>query len=129
MAKLLGNFKLTEIDRTYFDTVTVYRKVSKKQDNGSTKMVKTIIYEEIPCAYSIGTRPSLNSITEDHYRQQDAVNRIRTQHRLFCNPSYLIQQGDELQINANGRTIIATSGEPFVYPAHQHMHVQEIRYA
>jgi len=131
MARILQNYAPMEIEQTYFDVMDIYRMVESVQTNGSIKMVRQVIYEGIPCAYSVGTRPNLNSVMENSYynNESGSANRVRTQPRVFCSPAIFLKQGDEFIITTNYRYVTVTAGEPVVYPCHQVMHVQEVRYA
>ena len=117
------------IEATYFDRCDVYRMEDVQQDNGSYKQQRVKVFEDLSCALSIGSRPVINSITENDYKQGDVANIVKTQDRLYLNPSYIIKQGDELIIRRYGREIKATAGNPFVYDSHQVLIVENISYA
>lgn len=120
---------IRSIEDTYFDSVSVYRNAKVKQTNGSFKFERTQVYQDLKCALSIGTRPSLNSITDGSFKQDEIVNLVQTQDRLFLSPEFIIQQGDEVIISHQGRNITATAGLPYLYDSHQVLHVEEMRYA
>lgn len=117
------------IELTYFDTCEIWRMTNVSQPNGSLKQQRTQLYSAVPCALSIGTRPALNTITKGSYRDDEVLNQIETQDRLYLNPSYVVNQGDEIRITHQGRLITATAGFPFIYDSHQVMVVQNIGYA
>ncbi len=117
------------IESTYFDKCDVYRMDNVSLPNGSVKQQRIKVYENIPCALSIGSRPVLNSLTENDYRQGEALNRIQTQDRLYLSPFLIINQGDEIQISHYGRQIKATAGNPFLYDTHQILIAENINYA
>lgn len=121
---------INPIEKTYLDTCSVYRMVSAKQSNGSLKQTRTSVYSNIPCAYSVGTRPALNQMmATGKVRQTDVADLIKTQDRMYLNPSYTILQGDEIVVTRYGRTYNLYAGRPFVYDTHQQLHVQEMDYA
>lgn len=117
------------IESTYFDTCQVWRMGNVLQANGSYKQARTQIYSNVKCALSIGTRPALNTITDSSFSSKEVLNQIQTQDKLYMNPSYIIQQGDEIIISHASRSLTVTSGLPFVYDSHQVMHIENIRYA
>lgn len=117
------------IELTYFDTCTIKRMGNVLQANGSYKQARQTIYSNVSCALSIGSRPAINTITDKMYNREDVLNQIHTQDKLFLNPSYIIQQGDEVTVTRNGRTITAQAGQPFVYDTHQQITLDNIRFA
>ena len=117
------------IESTYFDTCSVWRMTNVLQANGAYKQQRTQVYTAVPCALSIGTRPALNTITKGSYDYDEVVNQIQTQDKLYLNPSYIVNQGDEVIVSHQGRSITATAGLPFAYDSHQMLIVENIRYA
>lgn len=117
------------IESTYFDTCEVWRMADVEQPNGSIKQQRQRIYTNIPCGFSQGSIPAVNSITEGKYKQDEDVNKVKTQDKLYLNPSYLIKQGDQLIITHFGRTIKTTAGNPFIYDSHQVLYVEGTTYA
>ena len=117
------------IESTYFDTCEVWRMADVEQPNGSIKQQRTKIYSNILCAFSQGSTPSTNSITEGSYKKDEDVNKIKTQDKLYLNPSYIIKQGDSVIITHYGRTIKTTAGTPFIYDSHQVLWVEGTTYA
>lgn len=117
------------IELTYFDTCTIKRMVNVQQPNGSYKQERQTIYSNISCALSIGSRPAINTITDKMYDREEALNQVHSQDKLFLNPSYIVQQGDEVVVSRNGRTITAQLGNPFVYDSHQQITLDQVRFA
>lgn len=117
------------IEATYFDKCDVWRMDNVKQPNGAVKQQRTQIHADVKCALSIGTRPALNTVTDGMYKSNELINQVQTQDKLYLNPSFVIEQGDELIISHMGREITAQAGLPFIYDSHQVLHVQNIRYA
>lgn len=117
------------IESTYFDICEVWRMADVEQPNGSIKQQRTRIYFNVPCGFSQGSIPSVNSITEGSYKQKEEVNKVKSQNKLYLNPSYVINQGDQIIITHYGRTIKATAGTPFLYDSHQVLQVEELTYA
>lgn len=117
------------IESTYFDTCQVWRMGNTLQANGSYKQERQQVYDNVPCALSIGSRPAVNSITDKMYQRDQALNQVHRQDELFLSTSYIIQQGDEIIVSRNGRTITAQAGQPFVYDSHQQLHLDELRWA
>lgn len=117
------------IEQTYFDTCTINRMSNVLQTNGSYKQQRTPVYTNISCALSLGSRPAINSITEKMYNREEVLNQIHSQDKLFLNPSYIVQQGDEVVVSRNGRTITAQLGQPFVYDSHQQVVLDQVRFA
>lgn len=125
----VGEFMIDPIELTYFDTCEVWRMADVEQPNGSIKQQRTRIYTNIPCGFSQGSSPSVNSITEGRFKKEDDVNKVQTKDKLFLNPSYLIQQGDKIVITHYGRTLNTTAGFPFIYDSHQVLVVEGTTYA
>lgn len=117
------------IELTYFDTCDVYRMVTMPQPNGSLKQERTKVYTGIKCAYSKGSRPATNSITEGSFKVGESINQIDTANVLYLNPKTTILQGDELVIMTQGRAFRVTAGLPFIYPTHQQLTVEVNRNA
>jgi hypothetical protein len=117
------------IELTYFDTCNVYRLDNVLQANGSYKQARTQIYSNVKCALSVGNRPVVNTITEGSFKTDTVLNQIHTQDKLYLNPSFLINQGDEVIVSHQGRTIKATCGLPYVYDSHQVVTVERFTYA
>jgi hypothetical protein len=117
------------IEQTYFDTCTISRMGNVVQTNGSLKQQRVPVYTNIKCALSIGSRPAVNTITDKMYNRDDVLNQIHSQDKLFLNPSYIVQQGDEVVVSRNGRTITAQLGNPFVYDSHQQVTLDNVRFA
>jgi hypothetical protein len=117
------------IEATYFDKCDIYRLAKTQQPNGSYKQQRTLIYSSLPCAYSKGSRPAINTITDVLGKETDVANMIMTRDKLYLNPSYIVNQGDEIIITRYGREFTVTAGLPFLYDSHQVLAVEDIRYA
>lgn len=126
----VGEFIMAEaIESTYFDTCEVWRMADVDQLNGSVKQQRTRIYTGVPCGFSQGSTPAVNTMTEDSYTQGETVNRVKTQDKLYLNTSYEVRQGDSIIITHFGRTIKTTAGNPFLYDSHQVLYVEGTTYA
>lgn len=112
------------INSTYFDKCDVSRLQNVLQPNGSYKQQRVVVASNINCALSIGQRPSINSITKNEFSYDEVVNQVNAAYKVYMNPTTVIQQGDELTITHNGRTVIATAGLPYVYDVYQVFTVQ-----
>lgn len=117
------------IEQTYFDTCSIWRMGNVLQANGSYKQQRQQIYVDVPCALSMGSRPAINSITDKMYNREEVLNQVHSQDKLFLNPSYVVQQGDEVIVSRNGRTITAQLGNPFIYDSHQQVVLDQVRFA
>lgn len=102
----------------YRHTMAIWRQENEKQPNGSTKLIQVQIAEAIPCKLSKKDPDKATDIKED-------VNPIQEAFVVFCDPEVEVLAGDYLEIG--GTWYLA--GNPFVYPAHQEIHVARRRVA
>lgn len=96
----------------YKDTCTIseYKKVLN--DDKSTSLVKTVVYENQPCRLSVSSKSS-DTDTDSATKQSQTIT-------LFLSPDVVVKSGSDIVVTHEGReTEFKNSGYPAIYPTHQ----------
>lgn len=104
------------IERLYEDRCTIARVIEVKMPWGETRFERQVIASNIPCRISQRALATNN--------QDETVNVIDYETKLFIAPNIEIRQGDEIEVTRGLITRKYTAGEPFVYPSHQEVSLQ-----
>lgn len=109
----------------YCDRFTVYRAVSFLRENGVTaqQWQAVVGMKDLPCYLSFAARNALSNRGRMDSPDMLAgeANDVRILADLYCHPRYRLRAGDRIVVEKEGRIMTYWSGEPFVYPHHQHV--------
>lgn len=100
------------LESTYTDTCTIKRHMEVETEWGETKLVETIVYENVKCAMS------KKSISSNNTTQTVSSNNIQYVVMLFISPNIEVLAGDKVFVLHQNKTYDFDAGEGFYYSSH-----------
>lgn len=99
------------LEKTYKDSLTVYRKEVKKAANGGSTLVDKAVYNSLPCGLSRGI--------EDAPERDSIVGRSSIEYHIFTSPEIEMLENDTAVVTtSSGQIYRGTTSRTHKYSSH-----------